>query len=58
MKKYCSCCGRQFVKRKTFCDDECVSCELAVKDFGDKFICKYCARDLDENGLFTEERKD
>jgi len=58
MKKYCCCCGKQFVLRETNRNDEwVVEAYNAVSMGCGKHACKYCAEDLDENGLFPEERK-
>jgi len=59
MKKYCSCCGKQaiseYVKRN---HSFLTILEGAKCDCNPNYvICGHCARDLDENGLFPEERE-
>ena len=55
MIKYCCCCARQFVQR-----DEstgyCITSQRAVRMGPDKWCCNECAQELDEDGLFPEER--
>ena len=55
MKKYCCVCGRQFVK-VSWDDKIMVSSYNAVIMGIDEFCCYQCSKDLDENGLFPEER--
>lgn len=54
-KHYCCCCARQITHTKNNNDYECCG---PVKFMGPTlgFICFECSKDLDENGLFPEER--
>ena len=57
-KIYCCCCGRQIVSH---CNGRGTGSELvapnpAIAGFQDQAFCADCAEDLDENGLFHEER--
>lgn len=56
MKKiYCFCCGKQIVNYHIENDDY-ITCG-PVKFMGcGKYCCFECGKDLDENGLFPEER--
>lgn len=54
-KAYCSCCGRQFCE-SPWSKELTVPYDGAVSMGPRKYACKYCAEDLDENGLFPEER--
>lgn len=58
MKHYCTCCGKQIVKdQHPKPNNPYITIqEGAKKDCGSKIICGYCAKDLDENGLFPEEQ--
>lgn len=52
----CSCCGKQAVSYNVSeYDKHCTILQGAKADFGNQVICGYCARDLDEYGLFPEE---
>lgn len=54
MKVYCSCCARQ-ICRTIF--DTKIQAPLPARYLGcGKYACADCSRDLDENGLFPEER--
>lgn len=59
MRIYCLCCAKQVVKdqfpRK---DDQSITkWEGGKAGFkANEMFCGYCAEDLDENGLFPEER--
>lgn len=58
-KVICSCCGRQLVKgvTKRGVDDYVTTYDDARADIGaGKAICGICAAELDENGMFPEER--
>ena len=57
MKIYCSCCARQIVSYAAS-NSLIVGGKPPVHDVGSKFICHECASELDENGMFPEERKD
>lgn len=54
----CSCCTKQCVSYKVpITDKYCTILKGAVASFNsNERICGYCAKDLDENGLFPEER--
>ena len=58
MKIYCCCCGKQAVSYPVSPNDEA----RTIREGGragfkvDEIFCGYCAKDLDENGLFPEER--
>jgi hypothetical protein len=57
MKVYCSSCARQAVSGATDPFDEHITTRIgAVADVGGTCICGHCAKDLDENGMFPEER--
>lgn len=56
MKVICCCCARQIV---SYCKkpDEYITCPPAISmgpTLG--YCCGECSEDLDENGLFPEER--
>jgi len=55
---HCCCCGRQAVSRPTDPRDSRVTTlQGARAAFNrDEVYCGHCAVDLDENGLFPEER--
>jgi hypothetical protein len=55
MKIYCSCCGKQALNQERIYSYT-TTLIGAVADVGNKVICGVCAKDLDENGLFPEER--
>ena len=57
---YCCCCGKQAV----FSYEPDIYDKYVTRGNGgkaafksDEIICFYCAKDLDENGLFPEERE-
>jgi hypothetical protein len=53
----CTDCGRQIVSYPA--DDKVkVGGYPATHGVGNNFICYKCAKDLDENGLYPEERQD
>ena len=54
-KHYCCCCARQITKNGVSSDYECPG---PVKFMGPTLgvICSECSNDLDEDGLFPEER--
>ena len=58
MKKiYCCCCGRQLVSYETASNDKHIVCSKGAKaGFPGTAFCRDCGADLDENGLFPEER--
>lgn len=55
---YCCCCGKQVVRGQnpSIFDKYRTIWEGSKANFGDTVFCGYCARDLDEYGLFPEER--
>lgn len=53
----CSCCAKQAINRYVSRFDKyCTILDGAKADFNNQVICGYCAKDLDEYGLFPEER--
>ena len=58
MKIYCSCCGKQAISENVSRYNRSMSIlEGAKADCAsDRCICGYCAEELDENGMFPEER--
>lgn len=58
IKIFCTCCGKQAIKKEVSRDDDLVTTLIGAKTMfkSDEFICGFCAEDLDENGLFPEER--
>lgn len=59
MKIYCCVCGKQAVKdRNPSRDDEYITkLESSRAGFkSNEVFCGYCAEEMDENGLFPEER--
>lgn len=57
MRIVCECCARQILPGSGT-PDEYVTYGPVRKLFGCQYICGHCARDLDENGLFPEEREE
>lgn len=55
MKRYCTCCARQLVDYLAN-DERIVGPGPFIKMGPNEFCCQSCGRDLDENGLFPEER--
>jgi hypothetical protein len=56
---YCCCCGKQAVwdQYPSIYDKYITKMEGSKAGFKfDEVFCGYCAMDLDENGLFPEER--
>lgn len=55
---YCCCCAKQVVlgQNPSIFDKYRTIWEGSKANFGDTVFCGYCARDLDEYGLFPEER--
>jgi hypothetical protein len=55
---YCSVCGKQAVNREVSPNEPHITTLYgAISDFrNDRCFCVYCAKYLDENGLFPEER--
>ena len=55
IKIYCCVCARQIVSYEA--DDDYIIGSRSVINMGPgKFCCLNCGKDLDENGLFPEER--
>jgi hypothetical protein len=56
MKYYCCCCGRQIAKEPWSKE---VQAPTPITIMSNKDVaCADCAKDLDENGLFPEERNE
>lgn len=58
MRIYCVCCGKQAVNyHVSERDPHCTIIEGGRAGFKPgECYCGYCAQDMDENGLFPEER--
>lgn len=58
MKIYCVCCAKQAIDREVPRNDKyCTILEGARSGFkSDECYCGYCAEEMDEDGLFPEER--
>lgn len=58
MKIYCCVCGKQAVQEQVSVHDTyCTTLQGARAGFtAGECFCGHCARDLDEHGLFPEER--
>lgn len=58
MKIICSCCAKQALNEQVLPSDEyCTTLIGARADANPSMvICGHCAKDLDEDGLFPEER--
>lgn len=59
IKIYCCVCGKQAVKGQNprWDDPRITKLEGGRAAFSsDECFCGYCAKDMDENGLFPEER--
>lgn len=53
----CSCCAKQAVNYNVSRYDKyCTIFQGSKADFNNQVICGYCAEDLDEYGLFPDER--
>lgn len=54
----CCCCGKQIVDYQVGRNDEYRTIKAGIVPIGPSlgYACGYCAEDLDENGLFPEER--
>lgn len=55
MKIVCECCGRQILPGPGV-PDKYVTYGPARRLVADQYLCGQCARELDEDGLFPEER--
>jgi hypothetical protein len=53
--KYCCICGKQLVSEKGRNDSYCIGGPITLMGI-DQYCCHICSTDLDENGLFPEER--
>jgi hypothetical protein len=56
MKIMCECCGRQIVSYP-ISDPFIVGGAPPIRMGVSSFCCQECGQDLDENGLFPEERE-
>lgn len=58
MKIYCCVCGKQAIDAPVSIDDNYVTTLIGAKAGfkQNECFCGHCAVDLDENGLFPEER--
>lgn len=57
MKIKCSCCGKHVIQRQVSRFDRWTTTAFGAKcGFGNEVFCGHCADELDENGLFPEER--
>jgi len=58
MKIYCCCCGKQAIPKaiRNKYDRLTTTLEGAKANFGNTVFCGICAEELDENGMFPEER--
>lgn len=58
MKVYCVCCGKQAINSQVPESDQYMTTLIGAKAaFGPgECYCGHCAKDLDEDGLFPEER--
>lgn len=54
----CCCCGKQIVDYQVGRNEEYCTIKDRAVSIGPSlgFVCGYCAEDLDEEGLFPEER--
>lgn len=57
-RMYCQCCGRQIVNRDEDSGVAVGSTSVAPKVMVGGFCCHQCGYNLDEFGLFPEERKE
>jgi len=55
MKIYCTCCGRQIVNHNEDTKKTIGGKPSTCMGQG-KYCCYKCSEDLDENGMFPEER--
>jgi hypothetical protein len=55
--KRCCCCSRQIVSNVVGINDKYCCNVPATRMWSDQWCCKECSKDLDENGLFPEERQ-
>ena len=55
-KIICCCCGRQIIGHGKS-SDQYSTYGPALRMIQNDYICKECSIDLDENGLFPEERE-
>jgi hypothetical protein len=58
MKRYCCACGKQAIQGQVSAHDTHVTTLVGARAGfrSDEVFCGHCAKDLDENGLFPEER--
>jgi hypothetical protein len=57
MKIVCECCGWQILPGSGT-PDRYVTYRPVRRWFASQYICGHCTHDLDENGLFPEEREE
>jgi hypothetical protein len=57
-KIICCCCGKQAIKEIVNINDPYITTLKGAKPAfkQNEVFCGYCAEDLDENGLFQEEK--
>ncbi len=53
---YCQCCSRQLVDYECKSNDKTIVSRRDAKRMINGYCCSGCSEDLDENGLFPEER--
>ncbi len=58
MKIICTCCGKQALNQNVPVDDKYTTTLIGARAgfASGECFCGHCAKDLDENGLFPEER--
>lgn len=56
---YCSSCCKQVINNREISRNDClVTTSVGAKaGVGSEVFCGFCAEELDENGLFPEERR-
>lgn len=58
MKTYCCACGRQISPPDTIWSTDVQASGPATLMGFKKYACKECAEELDENGLYPEEKEE
>jgi len=56
MRIKCSICDKQIIRDHVEIDDKFVTCGPVKILCCNQYACYYCGQDLDENGIFPEER--
>ena len=58
MKIYCVCCGKQALNEKVAINALYITTLIGARAGfkANECYCGHCAKDMDENGLFPEER--